>query len=78
MDKGPDYERIRAMLGGKVAPAEEQEEQSWIGRYLRLAEQFISGPFKPRTRLFDFPRSSSSEGGPKPAEPRDRKKEEAA
>ena len=79
MDKGPDYERIRAMLGGKVTPAEEQEEQSWIGRYLHLAEKLISGPFKPRARLFDFPRSSSStEDEPKSAAPRDRKKEEAA
>jgi hypothetical protein len=79
MDKGPDYERIRAMLGGKVAPAEEEEEQSWIGRYLRLAEQLISGPFKPRARLFDFPRlSSSSEGGSKPAGAPEHTKEEAA
>lgn len=77
MDKGPDYERIRAMLSGKqgqpqVAPAEEQEEQSWIARYLRLAEQLISGPFKPRARLFDFPRASSTEGTPKSASPSNR------
>jgi hypothetical protein len=80
MDKGPDYERIRAMLGGKVVPAEEQEEQSWIGRYLRLAEQFISGPFKPRARLFDFPRSSNTERTSQPAAaaPDGKKEEEAA
>ena len=82
MDKGPDYERIRAMLGGKAAPAEEQEEQSWIGRYLRLAEQLISGPFKPRARMFDFPRSSTTESTSQTAASRDGKedgkKEEAA
>ena len=78
MDKGPDYERIRAMLSGKqgqpqVAPAEEQEEQSWIGRYLRLAEQFISGPFKPRGRLFEFPRRSAAETTPERPASSDRK-----
>ena len=75
MDKGPDYERIRAMLSGKqgqpqVTPPEEADEQSWIGRYLRLAEQFISGPFKPRVRLFEFPRpSAATQTETKPEQP---------
>lgn len=74
MDKGPDYERIRAMLSGKegqpeVTTPEEKDEQSWIGRYLRLAEQFISGPFKARARLFEFPRASETGKSEQPPSP---------
>lgn len=69
MDKGPDYERIRAMLSGKqgqpqVTPPEEAEEQSWIGRYLRLAEHLIGGAFKARPRTLDFAREGTEEGEP--------------
>lgn len=38
MQKGPNYERIRAMLNGNVSSDDEQE-RAWVEHYLDLADE---------------------------------------
>jgi hypothetical protein len=82
MNKGPDYERIRAMLSGKQGLpqlAEEEEEQSWIGHYLGLAEKLILGRFRQGDRrLLHFPPWSSGERRTSEKPPAKRRKEDEA